>query len=129
MLLGTNDFFHREPDRATFVHDYRALLTSIRGHRGAAVPVVAVLSPMLSDTYPAGARHRTLARKYLQTALEAARRAGDPNLYELELPEPTASEGIGCSSHPSAATHERAAKVLAHLFDTTPALQGLGASL
>lgn len=116
LLVGTNDFFHREPDQGTFVHDYRTLLARIRAHYGA-VPVVATLSPMLSDAYPAGARHRTLGRKYLQAALKKARAAGDQNLYTLELDEPTPEEGLGCSSHPSAATHARMAATLARFFE------------
>ncbi len=116
VLLGTNDFFHREPDQATFVHDYRTLIERIRAHYGT-VPVVATLSPMLSDAYPAGARHRTLGRKYLRSALKKARAAGDQNLHFLELDEPTVAEGLGCSSHPSAATHARMAATLVHFFE------------
>lgn len=117
VLLGTNDFFQRDPGQATFVHDTTTLLARIRAAHGAEVPVVLMLSPMLSDAYPAGARHRTLARRYLRATLERARRAGDAALHLLELDLPSAEHGLGCSSHPSAATHRAMAAQLAHFFD------------
>lgn len=117
VLLGTNDFFHRDPGQATFVHDYRTLLDRVRSRYGRVVPVVAALSPMLSDAYPAGAKHRTRGRKYLRTALKRARAGGDARLYSLEFDEPAPEEGLGCSAHPSAATHARMAATLSRLFE------------
>lgn len=117
VLLGTNDFFQRDPGRATFVHDTLALLGSVRAHYGVHVPVVMLLSPMLSDAYPAGSRHRTLGRSYLETALARARAQGETKLHSLELEPPTLAEGLGCRSHPSAATHRAMAAKLSQLFD------------
>ena len=117
VLLGTNDFFHRNPDKGTFVHDTLALVARIRSHRGADVPVLLGLSPMLSDAYPHGARHRTLARRYFEAAIARARTRGDAAVHFLELAEPTPEQGWGCSAHPSTSTHHTMATTLSQFFD------------
>src|SRR5690606_32058366 len=106
-----------DPGKATFVHDTLALLGRVRAHYGAATPVVMSLSPMLSDFYPHGARHRTLARRYLEAAKKRANAEGERNLFMLEFEQPSFEQGWGCSSHPSAATHQAMAEKLSRFFD------------
>jgi lysophospholipase L1-like esterase len=108
--LGTNDFSDGDPG-APFVDAYVDFIGEIRG-RYPAVPVVVALSPMLSDGFPSGAMHRTLAAGYLQ---EVVATAGGATSY-LALDEQVVDDGLGCDYHPGQATQQKMADALvAHL--------------
>jgi lysophospholipase L1-like esterase len=101
--LGTNDFSTAvDPDQATFVAGYRALLTRIRGHYPNA-HILCTNGPMLS-----GADLATL-RGYLQSVVTEL---SDPKVSTFEIPPQDGSDGFGCDWHPSAARHQKVAAVV-----------------
>jgi lysophospholipase L1-like esterase len=108
--LGTNDFSDGDPG-APFVDAYVDFIGEIRV-RYPAVPVVVALSPMLSDGFPSGAMHRTIAAGYLQ---EVVATAGGATSY-LVLDEQVFDDGLGCDYHPGEVTQQKMADALvAHL--------------
>ncbi|HTM23501.1 MAG TPA: SGNH/GDSL hydrolase family protein [Kofleriaceae bacterium] len=104
--LGTNDFSNGDPGSA-FVDAYTDFVAQVRGHYPDADIVIA-LSPMLSDGFPVGAMHRTLAAGYLQDVVAGA---GSRVSY-LALDEQLDSDGLGCDYHPGQVTQQKMAAAL-----------------
>jgi lysophospholipase L1-like esterase len=103
--LGTNDFSSDpDPTQETFAADYEALLETIRTHYPEAF-VLCTVGPMLSGT------DLEKARTGIETAVEARQTAGDANVAVFEMN--VANDSPGCDYHPSVATHELMAEVLA----------------
>lgn len=107
--LGTNDFSTPGVDRQVFVANYERFLIKLRGYYPKAA-LVAVLGPLLSDHYPPGAMAWTNARSDVTAAVTARRQAGDENVHLLFF-EPQ-SPPVGEDWHPTAATHEKMARIL-----------------
>ncbi len=112
--LGTNDFANGDPG-ASYTTALTSFLARVRQNYPSAAIVVAS-SPMLTDTFPAGAQARTKSIGYIQAALAARVSAGDAKVSYLGLDEQLASDGLGCDYHPSKVTQQKmSAKLVAHL--------------
>jgi lysophospholipase L1-like esterase len=103
--LGTNDFHAADPGSA-FENAYTVFLAAIRGEYSSAA-IVAAVSPMLTDRFPAGARLRAKARARIQSVVRARNAAGDAGVFYFEFDEQQASDGYACDSHPSITTHQK----------------------
>jgi hypothetical protein len=78
--------------------------------------LVGALSPMLSDGYPEGGRQRTLARQYIEGAVDARIAVGDKNVEFFEFDLQTGESGYGCDYHPNVTTQKAmSAKLVAAL--------------
>jgi len=108
--LGTNDFAGGDPGQP-FVDAYVDFAAAIRGHYADAWILIAH-SPMLSDTYPEGAMHRTLARQHLEAVIAARQAAGDARIAYVDVAEQLAGDGYGCDYHPNQVTARKMADVL-----------------
>lgn len=108
--LGTNDFSTQGVERPLFVEKYVKFLERLRGYYPKAA-LVAVLGPMLSDYWPPGAQAWTHARADVSTAVAARVKAGDRNVHALFFEPQTPPYGEDW--HPTLATHEKMAQVLA----------------
>ncbi|MDB4952637.1 MAG: hypothetical protein JWO36_206 [Myxococcales bacterium] len=105
--LGTNDFAMGDPGSA-FVTTYVAFTHMLRSHYANAKILLAT-SPMLADSYPAGAMSRTKARGYLD---QIAATLADPDVRVVEIAEQLSGDGYGCDYHPSEVTDRKMADVL-----------------
>jgi lysophospholipase L1-like esterase len=105
--LGTNDFAPGDPGQA-FVTSYVSFVQMLRGHFPHAQVMLAT-SPMLTDSYPAGAMSRTKARGYLDTI---AAMLADPNVHVVEIAEQLPADGYGCDYHPNEVTEHKMADAL-----------------
>jgi lysophospholipase L1-like esterase len=113
--LGTNDFSPANRDQAPFAREYLSFVRELR----AAYPQAFILctnGPLLSDSWPEGARTLSRAREGIEGAVETLRSEGDAHVDYLEFPQVTSREGHGADNHPSLVTHERmAAQLTEHL--------------
>lgn len=111
--LGTNDFAKGDPTDA-FVTAYEAFVAELRAAYPNAFIVCAV------GTMLGGADHDT-AFGYVTAVAKASNDAGDAKVSALDLGTQDANtDGIGCDSHPSVATHAKmAAKLVAHVKSLT----------
>jgi lysophospholipase L1-like esterase len=109
--LGTNDFSPYNKQQAPFEAAYRAFLARVREVYPKAA-VLCALSPVLSDSWPAGTHTRSLARERIQGAVEFRRAQGDARVFYVEHALVGDSEGFGCDWHPSRLTHARMAREL-----------------
>ena len=100
------------PPEEAFVAAYSALLDTVR-RRSPAAPIFCVLGPTLSDVFPPGEEHLTIARRYVQRVVEQAKATGDAEVRYLEFPPQRRSDGYGCNYHPSVTTHRLMAARLA----------------
>jgi len=75
--------------------------------------IILALSPMLSDSYPAGEMHRTLERQHLLEVVSTRTTAGDERISFLEIAEQDEADGYGCDYHPSETTQQIMAELLA----------------
>jgi lysophospholipase L1-like esterase len=103
--LGTNDFHAGDPG-TPFESAYATFLAAIRDEYSSAA-IIATLSPMLTDSYPAGATSRTTARARIQSVVRARNAAGDARVSYFEFDEQQASDGYACDFHPSMTTHQK----------------------
>jgi len=115
--LGTNDFSNDDQGNpvdpgAAYVSAFVDFAAVVR-QRYPQAWIVLALSPMLSDSYPAGAMHRTLERQYLQEVVSTRTTAGDDRISFLEIDEQDDADGYGCDYHPSEATQQIMAEALA----------------
>jgi lysophospholipase L1-like esterase len=109
--LGTNDFERGDPGfpfQQAFVDLFKRLRVLYPN-----AYLIAALSPMLSDTDPPGAVHRTKARAHIQTAVRQRAGEGDARVSYVEFDEQSAKDGYGCNKHPSFKTQQRMAVKLA----------------
>lgn len=106
VFLGANDFAQGVPDEDAFTDAYHGLLDDVRARRPSAKLVLVV--PPLSDEWPEGEMQATKATTFVE-AVAAARDDVDRVVaFPPSLPE----EGMGCSWHPTAATHARWASIM-----------------
>lgn len=111
VLLGTNDFNQGIPDQNQFVNAYVEFLRVLR--RDAPNACIFLMdSPMVDDDAERGPRRAAL-RGYLQRILE---KFDDAHAYFVPMP---ALPGVPKNGHPSAADHERMAKVLTEALHQT----------
>jgi lysophospholipase L1-like esterase len=120
--LGTNDFFAGEPDESAFKSAYRALLASVDARAPKARRFL-VLSPMLTDGYPAPTS-RSILGSWLHALIAEERALGrDAVLVEQR---PRDDEPRGCHGHPGALAQARFGRELAtmvrmHALSVEPA--------
>jgi lysophospholipase L1-like esterase len=109
--LGTNDFNLGVPPENPFEQAYKNFLVGLRATYPNAQILVA-LGPMLSDTYPAGQQHLSIARRYLQAVVAAV---GDPKVQFVEFAQLT-SGAQGCDSHPNVSAQQAMGNQLAQVL-------------
>jgi lysophospholipase L1-like esterase len=117
--LGTNDFSpgieldQLEAFRATFRQGYIDFLTRIRAvHANASI--IAVVGPMMGDSYPTGYNALTSITADIQAAVKARQDASDSDVHFFAL-SPQSSP-YGEDWHPTVATHQKMANELAPLI-------------
>jgi lysophospholipase L1-like esterase len=115
--LGTNDFNHGDPGATAFTKAYVVLVRRVRLAYPHAL-IVSALGPMLTDTYPPGARALSRARAYLTEAMAQLRANGETHLSFIEFPAQDVANGIGCDYHPSVKTHRLMGASLASMLKT-----------
>jgi lysophospholipase L1-like esterase len=119
--LGTNDYSpgltteELDAHHAAFQKGYIDFLTRIREVHAAAT-IIAVVGPMLGDSYPTGYNALTNVKKVLQAAVAARNTAGDANVYYLAFA--AQSSPYGEDWHPTIATHQKMADALTTLIKT-----------
>ena len=112
VLAGANDFKPGVPDEEPFVAAYVRFLQRIRAVHPTAQLMLGV-SPMMSDAWPKGEKQRSTQREYLE------RIARETGAVLVEFDEQREEDGLGCTWHPSPATHAKmAAKLSAAIRQT-----------
>lgn len=107
--LGTNDFYFRDPGQRVLTANMLNLLSKVRA-KYPNVWIFWVLGPMLTDAYPAGEQHLTLARDHMKNALDTLKDAGGGDrVVFVEVPTEDPTTGLGCRSHPNISTHRQVA--------------------
>lgn len=110
--LGTNDFYFRDPGQRVLTANMLNLISKVRT-KYPNVWIFWVLGPMLTDAYPAGEQHLTLARDHMKNALDTLRDAGGGDrIVFVEVPTEDPTTGLGCRSHPNISTHRQVADKL-----------------
>lgn len=110
--LGTNDFYFRDPGERVVTANMLNLISRVRA-KYPNVWIFWVLGPMLTDAYPPGEQHLTLARAHMKHALSDLADAGGGNrVVFVEVPTEDPTTGLGCRSHPNISTHRRVADTL-----------------
>jgi lysophospholipase L1-like esterase len=113
--VGTNDFSpgialnELDAFRATFRKRYIDFLTRIRVVHSSA-SIVAVVGPMMGDSYPAGYNALTSITSDIQAAVEARHTANDNDVYFFAFAPQTSPYGEDW--HPTIATHQKMAAAL-----------------
>jgi len=113
--VGTNDFSpgialdELDAFRATFRQRYIDFLTRIRSVHSTA-SIVAVVGPMMGDSYPAGYNALTSITSDIQAAVEARHTANDNDVYFFAFAPQTSPYGEDW--HPTIATHQKMAAAL-----------------
>ena len=107
--LGTNDFSPPGPDHAAYTTAYSDLLTQIRGHYPDAL-LLAVVGPMLSDSFPAGVQAWTTVQSDVVGVVNDLTAQGDTNVHYLALTPQ--SPPYGEDYHPTLATHQQMAQAV-----------------
>jgi len=107
--LGTNDFSPPGPNHDEYKTAYTNLLKQIRGHYPDAL-LLAVVGPMLSDSYPAGAQAWTTIQSDVAGVVDDLAGQGDTNVHLLALTPQ--DPPYGEDYHPTRATHQRMAKAV-----------------
>ena len=110
--LGTNDFSPFNRHQAPFAEAYLRFVRELRASYPEA-ELVCSNGPLLSDTWPEGARTLSRAREAIEDSVATLRREGDTRISYLEFPQVASHEGHGADYHPSLATHARMARQLA----------------
>ncbi|MFM2416362.1 MAG: hypothetical protein RL385_1085 [Pseudomonadota bacterium] len=110
--LGTNDFFAGEPDERAFKVAYRALLASVHARAPGALRVI-VLSPMVTDGYPAATSRSTLAQ-WLHALMDEEHAGG--RAVVLVEQRPREDEPRGCHGHPGVSAQARFGRELAAML-------------
>ncbi|MBN2736541.1 MAG: hypothetical protein JXR70_06130 [Spirochaetales bacterium] len=104
--LGTNDYSVGNPDRAQFTTAYRNLVTKVRGHYPSAYIYVALGPLQYGDGLIS-------ARDYLSSIVTGFNNSGDSKIRFIEFPQQDGSLGYGEDWHPTVATHQQMAGILA----------------
>jgi lysophospholipase L1-like esterase len=108
--LGTNDFSPPGPDHDAYKAAYTGFLQQIRGHYPGAL-LLAVVGPMLSDSYPAGVQAWTTVQSDVSGVVNELTAQGDPKVHFLALTPQSAPYGE--DYHPTLATHQQMAQAVA----------------
>ena len=108
--LGTNDFSPPGPDHDAFRAAYARFLEQIRGHYPDAL-LLAVVGPMLTDSYPPGVRAWTTAQSDVAAVVDDLTAQGDRKVRFLALTPQDAPYGE--DYHPTLATHRQMAREIA----------------
>jgi lysophospholipase L1-like esterase len=103
--LGSNDFAPEVADWSPFAGAYLSFVREVRARYPKAA-IFCALGPALSDNWPEGRMALSNARRGVQGAVDALRRAGDAKVHFIEFPVQTEANGYGCDWHPSLKTHE-----------------------
>lgn len=109
--LGTNDLATQDPGEAGWKEQFSRLVGKFREAYGG-VPIVLLLGPLLTDSFPAGAMKLTRARRYMAAFKADLDRAGERNVVFVEVPTQRAEDGYGCGFHPSPKTQALMAEIL-----------------
>jgi lysophospholipase L1-like esterase len=107
--LGTNDFSPPGPDHEAFRTAYGRFLGQIRGRYPDAL-LLAVVGPMLTDSYPPGVAAWTTMRRDVSAIVGELAAQGDANVHFLALTPQQAPYGE--DYHPTRETHRRMAREL-----------------
>lgn len=97
--LATNDFGPGNPEEEGWVKAYIALLERVRQHHPDAV-IYGAVGPMITDPYSKSKNALTTARRYIQTALEERKKAGDGKVRFIEFAT-QGKNGFGSDWHPN----------------------------
>lgn len=116
MNLGTNDLATQDPGETAWKNQFSRFVGKLREAYGA-VPIVFLIGPLLTDSYPAGAMKLTRARRYMAALETDLKRAGETNVVFVEVPTQRAEDGYGCGFHPSARTHAIMAEILTKVLE------------
>jgi lysophospholipase L1-like esterase len=108
--IGTNDFSPPGPDHGAFRKAYASFLTQVRGHNPDAL-LLAVVGPMLSDSFPERVRAWTTMQSDVSGVVRELNVQGDTNVHYLALPPQSAPYGE--DYHPTLATHQQMAQAVA----------------
>ncbi|HAR20445.1 MAG TPA: hypothetical protein DCR46_07275 [Cytophagales bacterium] len=116
--LGTNDFSAERQgfgkiDSAAFVGSYLDFIADIKKQYPNATLICAV-GCMMSDWYPAGAKHWTRIQNYVQSVAKQRNKMGDTKIHYLKF-DPQ-NPPYGEDWHPSTATHQKMATTLVHFI-------------
>jgi lysophospholipase L1-like esterase len=112
IAVGTNDFVAGAPERAAYEKAYYELLARARQGREA-LPLVLVVSPMLTDEYPSP-NARTLSSEWIQSiAKKLSEDGAKVQVFDMPATEP---KDLGCGRHPNIPAHGRLGRALARLL-------------
>jgi len=106
--IGTNDFLAGKPEQRVFVPALRHWVEKMR-ERAPTAPLFLVLGPMVADDYPHPGSRSEL-RRFFEALIAERAKQGDRVMLVEQYTDP--SEGLGCDSHPSVATHARLGREL-----------------
>jgi len=108
--LGTNDFSVSNPDSVKFVSAYIDFISKIRSNYTNA-HIFLISGPMMSDSYPQGAKSLTTIQNYLKSVIGQLSAKGDKKVYTISLSS-QGSLGFGCDWHPNVKQHQKNAEEL-----------------
>jgi lysophospholipase L1-like esterase len=108
--LGTNDFSPPGPDHDAYKAAYRDFLEQLRGHYPDAL-LLAVMGPMLSDSFPAGVNAWTTNQADVAAVVAERAAQGDTKVHHLALTPQ--SSPYGEDYHPTLATHQQMGSAVA----------------
>ncbi len=103
--LGTNDASYCKGDKdkcAEFAAEYASFLKTVR-EKNPEAKILCVLGVMGADLY-----------KYVEEAVNTySSETGDTNVFAMQLPNQQEADGIAADWHPTEATHEKTAAIVA----------------
>ena len=107
--LATNDFGRGIPDENGWKSGYTQFVKKVRKNYPSAFIYLATGS-MMSDSWPAGAKHLTTLKNWLDSIQSSL---GDSKVKRLDFSVQQESDGIGSAYHPNAVTQTKMGRVLA----------------
>ena len=108
--LGTNDFSPPGPDHGAYKTAYSDFLKQIRAHYPSAL-LLAVVGPMLSDSFPAGVNAWTTNQSDVSDVVSDLAAGGDMKVHYFALTPQ--SPPYGEDYHPTLATHRQMGEAVA----------------
>lgn len=116
--LATNDFAPGLPDVGDFAAAYVNLVDAIH-HAHPKAHVFMGVGPMLSDDFPPGQHHLSVALKAHKAVIQSLKAHNDTNVTLVQFATQDGRRGFGCDWHPSLATHAAMAVQLAQVIAQT----------
>jgi hypothetical protein len=107
--LATNDFGRGIPDEKGWKGGYTVFLKKVRKNYPSSY-IYLVTGSMMSDSWPAGAKHLSTLKSWLDSIQTTM---GDSKIKRLDFPVQQESDGIGSSWHPNAVTQAKMGRLLA----------------